>query len=313
MMKSNWVQLLLCLLLSAGIWLIHNLSQTYVNMVSVPVAAESNLEGHAGAATAEATVSAQVKATGFRHARLSGRHKRPVRVVFSPSDLMHESGNLYTVPVSNLYRYSSQIFGDGVSIESIISEAPKFVFPEVSYRKVPVRKVQSLTFEPQYMATHPMTLQPDSVLVYGEPARIENIEYVLTRPIDLWNLRSSVHGTVKLEVPSGVRLSDTEAVYSVEVARYVEITSEVDVETRNVPRGSELVVLPSKASVTFRCVFPLGVNPAQKARFYVDYNDFAGSITGRCVVQAEDLPSGVISWTASPEVFDCIVRTSEQR
>lgn len=312
-MRSNWVQLLLCLLLSAGIWLIHNLSQTYVSMVSVPVAAESNIEGHAGTSTTEATVSAQVKATGFRHARMSGRHKRPVRVTFSPSDFRQDGDNLYSVPVSNLYRYSSQIFGEGVSVESIISEAPKFVFPEVSYRKVPVRKVQSLTFEQQYMATRPMTLQPDSVLVYGEPARIENIEYVLTRPIDLWNLRNSVHGTVKLEVPSGVRLSDTEVVYSMEVSRYVEVSAEVDIETRNVPRGSELVVLPSKANVTFRCVFPMGSDPAAKARFYVDYKDFAGSITGRCVAQVEDLPSGVISWTMSPEVFDCIVRNSSQR
>ncbi len=312
-MKNNWVQLLLCLLLSAGIWLIHNLSQVYVNLVSVPVSAESNIEGHAGTSATEVTVSAQVKASGFRHAKLSGRHKRPVRVSFSPSDFRHEGGNLYSIPVSNLYRYSSQIFGDGVSVESFISEAPRFVFPEVSYRKVPVRKVQSLSFEPQYMAIRPMTIQPDSVLVYGEPARIESIESVLTRPIDLWNIRSSVHGTVKLEVPSGVRLSATEAVYSMEVSRFVEISSETEVEARNVPRGSELVVLPSRASVTFRCVFPMGADPVQKTKFYVDYKDFASSITGRCIAKAEDLPSGVISWTMTPEVFDCIVRTSEQR
>jgi len=312
-MKSNWVQLLLCLLLSAGIWLIHNLSQTYVSLVSVPVAAESNIEGHAGASTTEATVTAQVRASGFRHARMSGRYHRPIRVSVSPSDFRREGDNLYSIPVSNLYKYSSQIFGDGVSIESIVSEAPRFVFPAVAYRKVPVRKVQSLDFEPQYMATRPMTLQPDSVLVYGEPARIESIEYVLTRPIDLWNIRSSVHGSVRLEVPSGVRLSETEVAYSMEVSRYVEVTSEVDVETRNVPRGSELVVLPSRASVTFRCVFPMGSDPAKNARFYVDYSDFAGSITGRCVARTEDLPSGVISWNMVPEVFDCIVRTSEQR
>lgn len=312
-MKSHWVQLLLCLLLSAGIWLIHNLSQVYVSIVSVPVVADSNIEGHSGTSSTEAAVSAQLKATGFRHAKMSGRHKRPVRIRVSPSDFRHEDGNLYSIPVSNLYRYSSQIFGDGVSVESFISEAPKFVFPEVSFRKVPVRKVQSLSFEAQYMPVRPMTLQPDSVLVYGDPSRIENIEYVLTRPINLWNLRSSVHGSVKLEVPSGVRLSDTEAVYSVDVSRYVEVSGEVDVETRNVPRGSELVVLPSKATVTLRCVFPVGANPLQKAKFYVDYRDFAGSITGRCVARPENLPSGVITCEISPEVFDCIVRSSEQR
>ena len=258
-MKSHWVQLLLCLLFSAGIWLIHNLSQTYVNIVSMPVVAESNLPGHAGVSSSDATITAQVKATGFRQ----------------------EGDNLFMIPVSNLYKYVSSIFGDGVSVESFVSEAPRFVFQEVGYRKVPVRKVQALTFEPQYMPLHPMSVTPDSVLVYGEPSRLESIDYILTRPIDLWGLRSSVHGTVKLEVPSGVRLSDTEVVYSMEVSRYVEKSVEVEIQTRNVPRGQELVVLPSTAEVVFRMVFPAGSDPSEKAVFYVDYDDFAGSITGR--------------------------------
>lgn len=311
-MKSHWVQLLLCLLLSAGIWLIHNLSQTYVNIVSVPVVAESNLPGHSGASYTDATVTAQVKATGFRQASLSRRYRRPVRVVFDASDFRQEGDNMYSIPVSNLYKYASAIFGDGISVESFVSEAPKFIFQEAGYKKVPVRKVQSLSFESQYMPLHPMSILPDSVLVYGEPSRLESIDYVLTRPIDLWGLRSSVHGKVRLETPSGVRLSDTEAVYSMEVVRYVEMTSEVEIHTRNVPRGQELVVLPSRAEVVFRTVFPVGADPAQKTVFYVDYNDFSGSITGRCIPRVEDLPSGVISYKVIPEVFDCIERTSEQ-
>jgi len=310
--KSHWIQLLLCLLLSAGIWLIHNLSQTYVNIVSMPVVAESNLPGHAGVSSSDATITAQVKATGFRQAKLSRRHRRAKDVVFDVSDFRQEGDNLYMIPVSNLYKYASAIFGDGVSVESFVSEAPKFVFQEVGYKKVPVRKVQALTFESQYMPLHPMSVNPDSVLVYGEPSRIESIDYVLTRPIDLWGLRNSVHGTVKLEVPSGVRLSDTQVVYSMEVSRYVETSAAVDIQVRNVPRGLDLVVLPPEAKVVFRTVFPVGTDPAQKSVFYVDYNDFANSITGRCIPKVEGLPSGVISWKMSPEAFDCIVRTSAQ-
>lgn len=311
-MKSHWVQLLLCLLLSAGIWLIHNLSQTYVNIVSMPVVAESNLPGHAGVSSSDATVTAQVRATGFRQAKLSRRHRRPERVAFDAADFRQEGDNIFQLPVSNLYKYAGAIFGDGVSVESFISEAPKFVFQEVGYKKVPVRKVQALTFEPQYMPMHPMSVTPDSVLVYGEPSRLESIDHVLTRPVDLWGLRTSVHGKVKLEAPSGVRLSDSQVVYSMEVSRYVETSSEVEIQVRNVPRGLELVVLPPKAEVEFRLVFPVGQDPAKKAVFYVDYNDFAGSITGRCIPRAEGLPAGVISWKMSPEVFDCIVRASSR-
>lgn len=288
------------------------MSRTYVNLVSVPVVAESNIEGRAGVSSTDATVTAQVRATGYRQASLGRRRKRPVYIRFDAEDFRHEDGNLYSVQTANLYKYTSQLFGDGVSVESFVSGAPKFIFQQESFRKVPVRKVLDLSFEPQYMARGQMTVSPDSVLVYGEPSRIESIEYVPTRPIDLWELNRSVHGTVNLETPAGVRLSESEVSYSLEVTRYVEVSAEMEIETRNVPHGTELMVLPSKAKVVFRCSFPIGTNPALRTKFYVDYNDFAGSITGRCVAHDENLPAGVIGYTISPDVFDCIVVRSER-
>jgi hypothetical protein len=161
------------------------------------------------------------------------------------------------------------------------------------------------------MALKPFSIQPDSVLVYGEPSRLENVTSVSTKPLDLDDLRSSTHGKVKLEAPSGVRLSDDECVYSLEVTRYVEIRAEVRIETRNVPARVDLAVLPSTATAVFRCIFPTTADPAAQTKFYIDYRDFAGSLSGRCVAHCEGLPSNVIDCTLSPEVFDCLVRTSE--
>ena len=111
---KKWAQLLLCLLVSAGIWFIHNLSQNYVNIVSVPVVAESNIDGRARRSTSDATVTAQVRASGFRQASLGRRNKRPVTVSFDAADLRHESGDLYAIGTNELYKYAAAIFGDGV-------------------------------------------------------------------------------------------------------------------------------------------------------------------------------------------------------
>ena len=310
---KKWAQLLLCLLVSAGIWFIHNLSQNYVNIVSVPVVAESNIDGRARRSTSDATVTAQVRASGFRQASLGRRNKRPVTVSFDAADLRHESGDLYAIGTNELYKYAAAIFGDGVSIESFISDSPKFIFPEVSHRKVPVRRVHSISFAPQYMSEEGMQLQPDSVIVYGETSRLENISYVLTRPIELHNIRNSVHGKVKLEVPSGVRISDEEVIYSMDVTRYVEVRAEVKIGVRHAPSGTELSVLPSSATVIFKCVFPTSSDPAASTDFYIDYRDFANSITGRCVARCSGLPSTVLSYEMQPEVFDCVVRNSGGR
>lgn len=303
---------MLCLLLSAGIWLIHNLSQNYVSIVSVPVIAESNIDGRAHTSITDDTISAQVKASGFKHFGLARTHKRPRTVYFSPSDFRHEDGNIYSMPTSSLYKYAEDIFDDGVSIESFVSESPRFAFPEVTNKRVPVRTVHSISFYPQYMATGEMSLQPDSVLVYGEPSKLEYIDNILTQPIELRNLRSSVHGEVELDVPSGVRLSAEEVIYSLDVSRFVEIRDEVKVGTRNVPSGVELSVLPSTASVVYKCVFPVTTDPTETTEFYVDYRDFSGSITGRCIALPDGLPSNVISYSITPSVFDCIVLGEEK-
>lgn len=70
-----WVQFLLCVLFSASIWLVLNLSLDYVAIVSVPVTARSNIEGRAALSQSEATVTAQVSASGYRHVVMARRHK----------------------------------------------------------------------------------------------------------------------------------------------------------------------------------------------------------------------------------------------
>lgn len=308
---KRWVQFLLCVLFSAGFWLVLNLSQNYVAIVSVPVVAASNIEGRAAVSTSEATATAQVGATGFQHIFLARKHKRPVQVTFAAADFRHDNGEWYTIANTNLYRYAAQLFGDGVSVESFISEDLSFSFPEETYKKVPVRPLLNVSFEPQFMAQAPMTLQPDSVLLYGEPSRLDNVDFVLTKPLELSALRSSVHGKVRLESPSGIRLSHDEAIYSMEVTRYVEIPAEVKVGTRNVPARVDLAVLPSTATVVYRCAFPTTSNPASTAEFYIDYRDFTQSRTGRLVPRASGIPPQVIDYTITPEVFDCLVKTVE--
>ena len=302
-MRKEGIQFILCLLLSAGVWLIHNLSQTYVSVVSVPVIAKSNIDARAEVSSTDATVTAQVKASGFRHFLLSRTHKRPLTVYFEPSDFKYSGDDRYSLQPSALYKYVSAVFGDGTTVESFLSDDLSFAFNPESHKKVPVQQVQALSFKSQYMALGPMRVQPDSVYVYGEPSRLESIDRVLTKPVELNEIDSDVDGTVRLDVPRGLRLSDEVVKYSVDVSRYVEWRSEV-----KLPSGQSLSVLPSTAEVVFRCAFPVSVDPTTSADFYVDYKDFSVSLTGRCVAKCDNMPSGVIDWSISPEFVDCLLK-----
>ena len=299
---------LLSLLLAFSIWISHNLSLQYSSVVSVPVIALSNIEGHQAESSNTSPVVARCRTTGYRLLRKNRMSRREqLRVYFSPDDLHHEEGDVYYITGNELSGYFSEIFGDNVQLESFVSSRVEFRFPEENHKTVPVQAVSVVDFKPQYMASGPMKIVPDSVIVYGEPLQIQNIDRVVTETITLQNLSSGAHGMARLDTPRGnVRLSVDEVSYALNVSRYVEIRREVKLSTRNVPAGRDLTVYPSVVEVVFRCVFPLASDPTDAISFFVDYNDFASSINGRCVPRDGGLPSSVIDYTVEPQVLECI-------
>ena len=301
--------LLFSLLLAFSIWLIHNLSLNYTQVIAVPVTARSNIEGHQELSSNSCEVAARCRMNGFALLRHRNRsHTETYTVFFDAADLRPDGGDLFSVVSEQLVNYFSEIFGDGAILESMVSRSVQFRFPYENHRKVPVVPVQSLSFRPQYMALSPMVVQPDSVTIYGEPYQVDAVDAVFTRTIELNNVRSGVHGIVPIIPVNGIRMSATEVSYSMSVTRYVEVTASLPVSVRGVPAGKTLSVYPSQAEVTFRCAFPVLESPEEKTRLYIDYDDFASSINGRCVARPAGLPMGVIDCRIEPQVFECVER-----
>ena len=299
---------LLSLLLAFSIWISHNLTLQYSSVVSVPVIARSNIEGHSAESSNTSPVVARCRTTGYRLLKKNRMSRRgQLYVYFSPDDLHPDEGDVYYITSNELSGYFSEIFGDNVQLESFVSSRVQFRFPEENHKTVPVQAVSVTGFKPQYMARGPMKITPDSVIVYGEPLQLQNIDRVVTETITLQNLSAGAHGMARIEPPRGsVRLSVDEVSYALDVTRYVEVRREVKVGTRNVPAGRDLTVYPSVTDVVFRCVFPLASDPTEGISFYVDYNDFVHSINGRCVPRDSGLPSSVIDYTVEPGVLECI-------
>ena len=308
---KNWPHFLLCLLLSASIWLILNLSQTYAGTVSVPVMAHSAIKGRSADAREAVMVSARCSATGFKLLQL--RHqRRDVDVNIHAEDLVWTVEDQYQVSAAEMAKYVSDLFGDGVTLITFLNQNYTFEFSRENFKTVPVRAVLTATYKPQYMAAGPIHLSPDSVTVYGEASRLAAVDEVVTRSLAFSDLSKSKGGVVRLVCPPGLRISDTDVTWSLEVARYVEVRSTVQLGVRNVPAGTSLSVYPSRAEAVFLCQFPAKGDPAGECEFYVDYAEFAESQSGRCVARCDNLPAYVIDWRLEPETFDCMLREDAQ-
>ena len=298
---------LLSLLLAFGIWLIHNLSLDYVRVVNVPIKASCNLEGHALVSANDAVVQARCRTTGYDLMRLEKAAKgNPVLVEFRPEDMKHKSGEQFYIVSSDLINYVQTLFGNSSSLESFITDTLKFRFPYENSRKVPVRPVCTLSFKSQYTSVGQLRVLPDSVVLYGEPYHLSNIDAVYTESFSLEDLSNSTHGEVALEHVMGVRMSDQKVDYAIDVTRFVEQQATLSISARNVPTDRKLNIYPSRAQVYFRCAFPLTTDPVKGVRFYIDYKDFANSLDGKCIPKVSGLSPDVLSYKIEPQVFECV-------
>lgn len=286
--------------------MVMNLSRMNTDVESVKVLAVSNIDGYASESSEEVTITARCKASGFRLIKL-GASSTPVRVVIDAGDLQKEGADCFSIEASKLYRYVPEIFGQGVNIESFLTTKSVFKFTPVNYKKVPVVPVKYTDFRPQYMASGPLKLEPDSVLVYGESSKLVLIDRVVSEPLTLRDIHRDERGIIKLETPTkGVRLSNDIVEYSLPVSRYVELRSEMKVSAEGAPEKSSLSIYPSSVNVTFRCEFPLKADPTESASAKIDYRKFRHSATGQCVVYIDDLPEGVIDVRIEPQICECV-------
>lgn len=307
--SGDWVAITLALLLAAGIWLLTNLSRTYTTVLSVNVIAESSLDGRAATSADRAVIQARCRASGFRIRSLRRQARNGARtVVFQPADLHPVEGreDFFIITAAQLERYVPQLYGENVSLESFITDEAIFRFPTEAHKKVPVVPVKDIRFHSQYMELSPLTVDPDSVTIYGEPLLLERVTQVRTRPIRLNDVASSIQDEIPLYPIRGVRFVPSVVKYSLPVTRFVEMAGDVPVRVTGVPQGMKLSCFPDRARVTLLSIFPMLSDPLKDLALEVSYDDFMDSLSGDCVPQIKVPLRGIISVRIEPEVVHVV-------
>ena len=290
-----------------SIWLIHNLALKYNDYMSVPVVATCSIPGHSSVSADKVEVTARCRATGYKVISSYLRKGRSVEIHFRSADMKHKDGDVFYVIPNDLKDYSHLIFGPEITVDHYVSDTLFFRFPYENFRKVPVIPISTVTFADQYMAESVLEVTPDSVLVYGEPFRLENVNAVYTKPVNYMDLSKDVSGVVKLEKIKDIRISESEVRYDLKVKRFVEVICSVPVSAVNVPSGKNMLVYPSVVEVSLKCNFPLVDDPQKGLRVEADYNDLQNSLGQRCVLEVVSPSRGIISSEATPLSVSCIM------
>lgn len=296
---------LLSLLLAFSIWLIHTLSFNYTDYISVKVQAVSDISGHAAMSSNSCEVVARCRTSGYNIVSSSMKKKHPVKVNFQKLHCME--GEKFYITASELQDYTHLIFGENVGLEYYVSDTLFFRFPYEANRMVPVFPVHKLDLAPQYAMIDKMKVEPDSVLIYGEPRVIDDIDYAFTEPVKFSGLKSNIRGVVNLEKIRGVRFEHPAVRYSLDVARYVEMSLKLPVSIKNAPDDKQVMVYPSTVNVIFRCAYPNVRNLSEEVSVYVDYEELITSKSGKCMLHADVPSKNVISYRIVPQLVECFL------
>lgn len=221
--------------------------------------------------------------------------------------MVHLEGDTFYVTASNLLEYANNIYGPDVNVEYFLTDTLFFRFPYENFKKVPLVPISTFSYKDQYMPDGELVVEPDSVLIYGEPMRIENIHEVYTRHIKYYDLSEDIQGVIPIEKVKGVRVSETDARYRMGVKRFVEVSVMLPVKTINVPQDKVMRVYPSVVEAHLKCNFPLADDPVRGVQVEADYNDYLNSLGGNCILKAVGLTRGVIGCDIDPIAVSCVI------
>ncbi len=310
--KSEWIYLLLSLLLAFCIWCIHDLSLEYSVYVQYKVAVKTNIEGYAADSKAEEQLIVRGKGQGFyilkhrsRNGNVSELNLSVDGKYFHP---VEEKKNMFYLDIKDVREKINNAIGDKFSVDFIETSRLTFHFLSQTYKKVPLVPQTEISFKSQYMQVGEINLIPDSVTVYGNEIDLNEISSVSTRKIAYSSLDKKSQGVTQPDQIRNVRIAEDKIRYSIDVERYVENCNDISLKAVNVPQGKTLIILPSTVNITYRTPFSRDIEElVENPVFVVDYNDFIKSKSSMVIPRFEKYGRSIYSYVLDPPVVECFL------
>lgn len=266
-----------CLGLSAFLWLLNSLEKRYTSRISVPVSyvdlpKDKQLSG-------ELPQKFDLLVDAYGYTLLSYK----LRLAFSPvlinvSELVdnpYDRGKRYryfVATVNHKEEIEKQISSE-IRILSIKPDSLEFNFSKVISKVVPVKTNLRLHFAKEYALEKEPFTTPESVLVSGPEHLVDTLNFIYTKPLTYSNVSRTQEQIADLQTIPGLEFDLKEVNLSVPVEQTTEVSFDIPVQVMHKPDNMALKIFPGNVKVTCR----IGLSKYKKLennsfRAYVDYS-----------------------------------------
>ena len=305
---SNWIILVISLLLAFFMWSIVRLTENYSAYLKYWVSITTNLSGRANSATSTAQLYINANISGFKIMENNISDDNVILLENLNEKYLKkykDSDNLFYLLTDDVKQRIQDAIGVSMQIDDFATDTVFFDIPVQSNKKVPVIVPATISYASQYMPTGDMVLSPDSVYVYGDDDLIAEIESVSTSALRLTDVDESFNGVIKLVEIEGVRLSNEEIYYAQKVVRYVESSIESPVSLINAPSNYKMLIWPKNVKFRYRVQFE-NAKPFTDKDFEValDYHKSQESSINK--PEVVKYPKEIIYYSIEPKFVECL-------
>ena len=300
-----------CLALSAFLWLLNSLEKRYTSRISVPVKYVDVPKDKQLSGSLPPNFDLIVDAYGYT--LLSYK----LRLALSPillnvselADNIYDRGNRYRYTISTVNHkeeIEKQISSE-IRIISIKPDSLVFNFSKIISKKIKVSPNLKLGFENQYYLENKPFAVPDSLLVSGPENLLDTLTAIPTVYQEFNKLNHTVEKIVAIQPLRGITNDLSEVKLVVPIEQNTEVTFDIPVQVLNNPPDIVLKTFPGMVKVTCR----IGLSKYKKLdystfRAFIDYEKITDK-DARLAVNFENHSNVVLSASYAPREVEYIL------
>jgi hypothetical protein len=261
------------LVLTSVIWLLVQLSKTFISTAAFKVEyknlPESKLLHHAPISE----IDLVVKAPGFTLLRLKATAPK---IIFSLKSVANKDNQFYFLPNAQLAYLNEQF--SNIEILNVLQDTVFVDLGKNITKKVPINTKLDIKFKLGYNFMEPIKILPDSVLITGSEFDISEISEISTVPLKLNEVYETIQTELNLELPakkSNIKLSTSKVKLVGKVDKFTEGTFKIPVIIINQPDNIIINPFPKEIELVYQVAIS-NFNSITKNSFNVvfDYNEY---------------------------------------
>jgi len=305
--NKKTVVFLICLGISAFLWLLIKLSAEYEISVDIPLKYSDFPQGQTLINQPDSSINIRVRDHGFDLLGISlfGFYDE---LYLSVAGMNSNKKNTYHsksyILSKDLFARIKENFKSATQISIIEPDSLILIFEKQASKKVRIFANTQINLSPQYQLKQKEVLSPDSIMVYGSYDDIKNIDSVFTEESIINDISSPISVDLKLIIPKNIHADHQTAKLVADVEKFTEAIIKIPIDV-SFAHDQNIRVFPNHIQIKYAVSFEK-FNEISPDSFLVIAKEDPNEI-GKLDFILQEHPEGIRIIDYSPKMGEFII------